>query len=92
MENTRFTEDVDLITDKFDKKTKPSFTSDEDDYWIQFAGIREKDPDLNIRSGQLKISGSGSHFSIGIIDRLIFSANLLERILLRFSSHQSPIL
>ncbi|KDR69812.1 hypothetical protein GALMADRAFT_910351 [Galerina marginata CBS 339.88] len=68
--NTRFSEDVDLITERFDNNTKPSFNTDEDDYWIQFAAVREKDPKLNIRSGQLKISGSdvASFFERSISD------------------------
>jgi len=57
LEGSRFSEDVDLITERFDKLTMRSFRTDEDDYWIQFAGVREKDPQLNIHSGQLKVSG-----------------------------------
>jgi hypothetical protein len=57
LQNTRFEEDVELITDRFDKKTKLDFRSQEDDYWIQIAGMREKDPELGIRAGQLKVKG-----------------------------------
>lgn len=57
LKDTRFEEDVGLITDRFDKKTKPAFRSQDDDYWIQFAAMREKDPELGIRAGQLKVKG-----------------------------------
>ncbi|PPQ91153.1 hypothetical protein CVT25_003058 [Psilocybe cyanescens] len=55
--DSRFSEDVGLITERFDKKTKPGFRNDEDDCWIQFTAVREKDLKLGIRSGQLKVSG-----------------------------------
>jgi hypothetical protein len=57
LKNTRFNEDVGLITERFDSKTKPAFRREEDDYWIQFAAMREKDPELGIRAGQLKVKG-----------------------------------
>jgi len=57
LKDTRFKEDVGLITERFDKKTKPAFRNEEDDYWIQFAAMREKEPQLGIRAGQLKIKG-----------------------------------
>ena len=57
LKNTRFEEDVGLISDRFDKRTKPVFRNQEGDYWIQFAGRRDNDPELGIRAGQLKVKG-----------------------------------
>lgn len=57
LKNTRFEEDVGLISDRFDKRTKPAFRNQEDDYWIQFGGMRDKDQELGIRAGQLKVKG-----------------------------------
>jgi hypothetical protein len=38
-------------------RTKTAFRIQEDDHWIRFATMREKDPELGIRVGQLKIKG-----------------------------------
>ncbi|KAJ3504521.1 hypothetical protein NLJ89_g7891 [Agrocybe chaxingu] len=58
LKGTRFEEDINAITERFDKKTKPTFRTSEDDYFIQFTGARENEKALNIRSGQLRIKGS----------------------------------
>jgi len=57
LKESRYEEDVDLITERFDKKTKPSFRNVGDNYWIQFSGAREKDAALNIKAGQLRVQG-----------------------------------
>jgi hypothetical protein len=57
LKNTRFEEDVGLISDRFDKQTKLAFRNQEDDYWIQFGSVRDKDEELGIRAGQLKVKG-----------------------------------
>ncbi|KAH9485819.1 Heat shock 70 kDa protein 12B [Psilocybe cubensis] len=70
---SRFSDDVGVITEKFDKKTKLGFRNDEDDCWIQFAAVKEKDAELGIRSGQLKVSGQdvASFFEPSISDIVV---------------------
>ncbi|KAF6748669.1 hypothetical protein DFP72DRAFT_555314 [Ephemerocybe angulata] len=54
---TRFEEDVDTLTQIFDRTTKLGFRKDDQPYHIQFASNREKEPALNIRAGRLKLEG-----------------------------------
>ncbi|KAL4068705.1 hypothetical protein V8B97DRAFT_1918465 [Scleroderma yunnanense] len=49
---------VQQMTEEFDKSTKLRFRSAEDPQYIKFGTIRDKDPDYDIRSGQLKIAGN----------------------------------
>ncbi|KAH9485830.1 Heat shock 70 kDa protein 12A [Psilocybe cubensis] len=58
LKDSRFAEDVPYITDCFDKTTKLRFRSDDETQFIKFGTIRDKDLALNIRNGQLKLSGS----------------------------------
>jgi len=51
-------DDTTHITDCFDKTTKLRFRSAEEPSFIKFGTLRDKDPDFNIRSGQLKLSGA----------------------------------
>lgn len=42
----------------FDSTTKQRFGNENDPAYIKFGTIRDKDPNFNIRSGQLKLLGS----------------------------------
>ncbi|KAJ7617593.1 hypothetical protein DFH06DRAFT_1274125 [Mycena polygramma] len=54
--DSKFADDVDYIGDAFDTSAKLTFRGDE--VSIKFGTIRDNYPDLNIRYGQLKISGA----------------------------------
>lgn len=41
----------------FDTSTKLRFANESDPAFIRFGTIRDKDPNFNIRSGQLKLMG-----------------------------------
>ena len=57
LKDTRFEGDVDAIAELFDKRTKPSFRNAEETHYIRFASVRESDPTLDIRHGQLRVQG-----------------------------------
>ncbi|KIM58494.1 hypothetical protein SCLCIDRAFT_128104 [Scleroderma citrinum Foug A] len=46
------------IAEIFDKTTKLQFRRADEPQYIQFGTVRDKEPEYNIRSGQLKLSGS----------------------------------
>ncbi|KAF8627755.1 hypothetical protein AX17_006121 [Amanita inopinata Kibby_2008] len=50
--------DVKIMTKEFDSKTKLFFRRSEDPQFIKFGGLRDNDVEKNIRSGQLKLSGT----------------------------------
>jgi hypothetical protein len=54
---SRFLGDIPHIVKCFDKTTKLRFRNADEPQYIKFGGIRDKDPKLNIRSGQLKLLG-----------------------------------
>ncbi|KDR69801.1 hypothetical protein GALMADRAFT_145198 [Galerina marginata CBS 339.88] len=58
LNGSRFLADVPYITRCFDKTTKLRFRNAEESQYIKFGTLRDKDPKLNIRSGQLKLNGS----------------------------------
>ncbi|KIJ92018.1 hypothetical protein K443DRAFT_13940 [Laccaria amethystina LaAM-08-1] len=58
LRGSRFFKEVDLITKRFDNKTKLGFRDMDPPHFLQFTSVREFDPKLNIRSGQLKLMGS----------------------------------
>ena len=45
------------MTDIFDKTTKLRLRNAEDPQYIKFGTVRDKDPQYDIRSGQLRLSG-----------------------------------
>ncbi|KAF8802608.1 hypothetical protein BYT27DRAFT_7196548 [Phlegmacium glaucopus] len=55
---SRFSGDIPHIEKCFDKTTKLRFRNADEPQYIKFGTIRDKDPSLNIRSGQLKLLGS----------------------------------
>ncbi|KAG1804031.1 uncharacterized protein BJ212DRAFT_1571075 [Suillus subaureus] len=48
---------VQQMTDIFDNTTKLRFRNPEDSSYIKFGAVRDKDPQHDIRNGQLKLSG-----------------------------------
>ncbi|KAJ3508524.1 hypothetical protein NMY22_g16586 [Coprinellus aureogranulatus] len=58
LRKSRFFQDVDTITTRFDRNTKHVFRRADEPHHIQFASHREKDPALNIRSGRLTLPGT----------------------------------
>ena len=57
LRGSRFAEDVDYMTNCFDKSTKLRFRNSDDPQYIKFGTVRDKDPAFNIRSGQLRLQG-----------------------------------
>ncbi|KZP20068.1 hypothetical protein FIBSPDRAFT_932499 [Athelia psychrophila] len=51
-------EDLNNLVDCFDKSTKLRFRNKEEPSYIKFGGVRDKDPTVGIRSGQLKMPGT----------------------------------
>ncbi|KAJ3981519.1 hypothetical protein F5890DRAFT_1575086 [Lentinula detonsa] len=54
---TRFEEDIPRITECFDQTTKLQFKDSDEPYHVKFGGLRDREPSLDIRSGQMKIAG-----------------------------------
>jgi len=50
-------ENLDNMSGIFDKTTKVRFRNADEPQYIKFGGVRDKDPEYDIRSGQLKLSG-----------------------------------
>ncbi|KAJ6458045.1 hypothetical protein C8R47DRAFT_1188838 [Mycena vitilis] len=70
--DSKFADDVDYIGDAFDTSAKLTFRG-EDEVSVKFGTIRDNYPNLNIRYGQLKISGCKQFFepSISAVARAI---------------------
>ncbi|KAG6332939.1 hypothetical protein ID866_6155 [Astraeus odoratus] len=49
---------IEQMTEIFDRTTKLRFRNAADPQYILFGTVRDKDPDYNIRSGQLRIAGA----------------------------------
>jgi len=58
LEGSRFSSDVENMKNIFDKTTKLRFRNSNEPQYIKFGSFRDKDVDLNIRSGQLKLPGT----------------------------------
>ncbi|EAU91952.2 hypothetical protein CC1G_11138 [Coprinopsis cinerea okayama7 len=58
LRGSRFEDDVDFIVERFDKRTKLAFRDDNQMKFIQFGSVRQNEPSLGIRTGQLKLQGS----------------------------------
>jgi hypothetical protein len=52
------TDDIDLITEHFDKSTKLAFKDAKQDAFIRFGTSRDTDVSVGIKCGQLKLQGS----------------------------------
>jgi hypothetical protein len=57
LRNSKFADDINNITNSFDKTTKLTFRNVAESQFIKFGSSRDRDPKLNIRSGQLKLAG-----------------------------------
>ncbi|KAF8802607.1 hypothetical protein BYT27DRAFT_7260910 [Phlegmacium glaucopus] len=55
---SRFSGDIPHIEKCFDKTTKLRFRNADEPQYVKFGTLRDKDPKLNIRSGQLKLLGT----------------------------------
>ncbi|KZT00544.1 uncharacterized protein LAESUDRAFT_688021 [Laetiporus sulphureus 93-53] len=58
--NSRFgnAQDIDEMRNQFDKTTKLVFRSADDMAYIKFGSMRDRDPSVGIRNGQLTLSGA----------------------------------
>ena len=54
---SKFIDDIPCITEMFDKTTKLRFVNQDEAQFIKFGGLRDRAPELNIKSGQLKLLG-----------------------------------
>ncbi|KAF7324469.1 hypothetical protein MKEN_00487500 [Mycena kentingensis (nom. inval.)] len=57
LRNSKFSGDVDHITECFDKTTKLKFLDPQEWSYVKFGRPRDKDEEYNIVNGQMKISG-----------------------------------
>ncbi|KAG5633528.1 hypothetical protein DXG03_007235, partial [Asterophora parasitica] len=57
LNDSKFAEDVDHITNCFDKTTKLRFRNSSEPQYVKFGGARDKNLALGIRSGQLRLDG-----------------------------------
>ena len=57
LNDSRFVDDVDDITDCFDKTTKPRFRNPSDPQFVKFGSRQDNDPGCGIRFGQVKLAG-----------------------------------
>ena len=57
LRNSKFADDINNITNSFDKTTKLTFRDIAEPQFIRFGSARDRDLTLNIRSGQLKLAG-----------------------------------
>ncbi|KAF9524973.1 hypothetical protein CPB83DRAFT_871039 [Crepidotus variabilis] len=58
LKGSKFVVDIPHITERFDKTTKLRFVNPDEAQFIKFGGLRDRAPELNIKSGQLKLQGS----------------------------------
>ncbi|PBK82171.1 hypothetical protein ARMGADRAFT_1171040 [Armillaria gallica] len=58
LKGSQYEGEVELIADCFDKTTKHRFRNANEPAYIKFGTMRDTDAQLDIRSGQLKLSGS----------------------------------
>jgi len=57
LRGSKYADDVPLIVDRFDKKTKLRFVDSTEPQFVKFGRIGDRDPKLNIKAGQLKLLG-----------------------------------
>ncbi|TFK20835.1 hypothetical protein FA15DRAFT_707737 [Coprinopsis marcescibilis] len=55
---TRFSDEIDSLIEAFDRGAKVGFRKEDETYAIRFTSARENEPDLGIRSGQIKVPGA----------------------------------
>lgn len=57
LKGSRFEQDVDVMANVFDKRTKHSFRNPGDNYVLRFGTMHDTDAKFNIKNGQLRIRG-----------------------------------
>ena len=57
LQGSHYLEDAPDIARRFDKTTKLRFRDPEEPQFIKFGTLRDKDPRVGIRSGQIKLNG-----------------------------------
>lgn len=57
LEDSKFSADIPYIVEQFDKTTKLTFVNPDENQFIKFGGFRDRAPELNIKSGLLKLLG-----------------------------------
>ena len=50
-------EDIDSMVEHFDKSTKPTFKDPKERSYVKFGSMRDKDPAVGIKGGQLQLAG-----------------------------------
>ncbi|KAK0434128.1 hypothetical protein EV421DRAFT_2088150 [Armillaria borealis] len=58
LKGSQYEGEAELIADCFDKTTKHRFRNADEPSYIKFGTMRDTDPQLDIRSGQLRLAGS----------------------------------
>ncbi|TFK63659.1 hypothetical protein BDN72DRAFT_963759 [Pluteus cervinus] len=58
LKDSRFKEDLEYISECFDRTTKPRFTRADEPAYIKFGRSRDRDPNVNIHNGHLKLLGT----------------------------------
>ncbi|KIK58160.1 hypothetical protein GYMLUDRAFT_228044, partial [Collybiopsis luxurians FD-317 M1] len=58
LQGSQFYSDVSKIAECFDQTTKLQFRDSGEPSYVRFGGVRDRDPALDIRSGQMKIPGA----------------------------------
>lgn len=64
LRNSRYGNDEDLLTmmDNFERAVKPTFKDPSERHFVKFGSMRDRDPDVGIRSGQLPLEGYDQQF------------------------------
>jgi len=57
LNGSQFEGDIPCITKTFDEKTKIAFYSPDVSHFIRFGRLNDNDKDLDVKSGQLRLSG-----------------------------------
>jgi hypothetical protein len=57
LQGSRYLEDAPDIARRFDKTTKLRFRDAEEPQFIKFGSLKDKDPRVGIRSGQIRLNG-----------------------------------
>ena len=94
---SRFSGDIPDIARCFDNTTKLRFRNADEPQYIKFGSIRDKDPTLNIRSGQLKLLGYASniisrpsmYYCLFLVPTLPPFSNLLSNVLWSLSNNNA---
>ena len=55
--NSRYKDDIPIMIERFEDSTKPLFKDNKGKAFIHFGLLRDRDPEVGIRSGQLILDG-----------------------------------